>query len=114
MVDYSAIRAQLLARRDELQARLDAVKRDMSTRLDQDFAEQAVELENGEVLAAIGTEAEAEIASINRALIRMDEGRYGACVDCGTTIPAERLAIRPYASRCVVCAEAHEHPGASL
>lgn len=31
------------------------------------------------------------------------EGRYGDCVDCGRTIPAERLAAMPEAVRCIDC-----------
>ena len=108
MKEYSEIRIQLLNRRSELESRLGSIKRDISQPLDHDFAEQAVELENGEVLDALGTEAEAEINKINNALIRMDEDRYGECVDCGADIPAERLAVRPFSSRCIDCATKEE------
>ncbi|WP_250656694.1 TraR/DksA family transcriptional regulator [Alkalimarinus coralli] len=108
MKEYSEIRAQLLGRRSELESRLGSIKKDISQPLDHDFAEQAVELENGEVLQALGVEAEAEINKINSALVRMDEGRYGDCVDCGASIPAERLAVRPFSSRCVDCATKEE------
>ena len=32
----------------------------------------------------------------------------GVCVDCGRQIAAARLAVMPYASRCVRCQENHE------
>ncbi len=111
MKKYSEIRVELLNRRSELESRLGSIKKDISQPLDHDFAEQAVELENGEVLEALGCEAEIEINKINSALIRMDEGTYGECIDCGTEIPPARLAVRPFASRCVGCAtkeEAHQ------
>ncbi len=108
MVDIESMKTTLLARRAELETRLDKIKHDVEEPLDHDFAEQAVELENGEVLSQIGLEAESEINKINRALIRMDEGIYGECVDCGASIPEARLKVRPYSSRCVQCAEAHE------
>ncbi len=108
MKKYSEIRVQLLERRTELEGRLGSIKKDISQPLDHDFAEQAVELENGEVLQALGTEAEIEINKINNALIRMDEERYGECVDCGVSIPAERLEVRPFSSRCIGCATKEE------
>ncbi len=108
MKEYSEIRVQLLGRRAELESRLGSIKKDISKPLDHDFAEQAVELENDEVLQALGTEAEAEINKINSALIRMDEERYGECVSCGVSISAERLAVRPFSSRCISCATKEE------
>ena len=108
MSEFREMREYMLARRDELQQRLDAIKRDLSTELDSDFAEQAVEQENREVLQQLGSDAEQEIAKINRALIRMDEGEYGYCTDCGEAINPERLKARPYSTRCLPCAEAAE------
>ena len=37
------------------------------------------------------------------ALARIAAGTYGACIHCGTAIPAERLELRPFASGCVSC-----------
>ncbi len=49
-----------------------------------------------------------EIRDIDAALIRIAEGRYGACCDCGDSIPLERLEAYPAARRCIVCQELHE------
>jgi len=46
-----------------------------------------------------------ERADLAAAQARVVAGEYGRCVDCGSDIPAERLAVRPMATRCVVCAE---------
>jgi RNA polymerase-binding transcription factor DksA len=46
------------------------------------------------------------IAEIDAALARIDAGTYGTCVRCGTTIPEERLELRPFAGRCVTCTAA--------
>ncbi len=108
MSEYQKIRDELISRRDELALRLGRVKNNLSKTLNKDFSEQAVELENSEVLQAIGSEAETEINKINHALVRMDEGTYGTCETCGTDIPVERLQVRPYSSHCVRCAEAAE------
>jgi DnaK suppressor protein len=45
-----------------------------------------------------------EIQAIKNALIRLEEGEYGYCEDCGEDIPAKRLDLTPTAIRCVSCA----------
>jgi len=37
------------------------------------------------------------------ALKRMDEGRYGICVDCGSEIDEDRLGALPHVSTCASC-----------
>jgi DnaK suppressor protein len=41
---------------------------------------------------------------VARALVKLDEGTYGACDSCGSAIPAGRLEIHPWAVLCVPCA----------
>lgn len=60
--------------------------------------------------AATDELARAQKASIERVLKDIDvaferlaDGSYGSCQDCGTTVPAERLEILPYARCCVPC-----------
>lgn len=48
------------------------------------------------------------IASVDAALAMIDEGSYGVCVSCGEAIPAGRLEIVPYATRCVECQRQQE------
>ncbi|WP_018411914.1 TraR/DksA family transcriptional regulator [Methyloversatilis thermotolerans] len=58
-----------------------------------------------------------ELNALDAALQRMAEGRYGLCEDCGTDIPAARLAAEPEASLCIDCQRARERGrahGASL
>jgi DnaK suppressor protein len=38
------------------------------------------------------------------ALVRMEEGTYGICADCGTSIPVARLEALPHTKLCVECA----------
>lgn len=63
-------RAELLARRAELLKRLDAIKRDYANELDRDMEEQAIELENAEVLEALGRQALEQLDVINKKLER--------------------------------------------
>ncbi|MFV1997510.1 MAG: TraR/DksA family transcriptional regulator [Acidiferrobacterales bacterium] len=46
----------------------------------------------------------AELARIATALLRVDEGEYGYCLNCGELISLERLEIDLSAEHCVVCA----------
>jgi DnaK suppressor protein len=45
-------------------------------------------------------QVEAELADVDRALERLDGGRYGTCEACGGRIPDERLAAVPAARFC--------------
>ncbi len=42
-------RAELLAKKEELESRINKIRQDLATRLSADFAEQATELENRDV-----------------------------------------------------------------
>lgn len=44
-----------------------------------------------------------QIAEIDAALARMDNGTYGTCVDCGDRVPEARLDVHPQAARCIAC-----------
>ena len=45
---------------------------------------------------------------INEALVRLDDGEYGICLNCETPILAKRLAAVPWARYCVKCQELQE------
>jgi DnaK suppressor protein len=50
----------------------------------------------------------AEIAAVNAALQRLEDGSYGECVDCGRPIAEARLKVAPEAARCIHCQEKTE------
>ncbi|MDX9740064.1 MAG: TraR/DksA family transcriptional regulator [Gammaproteobacteria bacterium] len=101
------IRRHLLARREELQHRVERIAAGVGRGrpLDPDFEEQATERQNEEVVEALETAARFELARIAVALARMEQGEYGACARCGADIPLERLRVVPYADCCISCAE---------
>jgi len=45
---------------------------------------------------------------IDEALVRLGEGKYGLCSDCGVEISEKRLKAVPFARRCVACQEKQE------
>ena len=49
-----------------------------------------------------------QVGAISQALLRLQEGRYGSCADCGVAIPFARLQVEPWAQRCVACEARHE------
>ena len=45
---------------------------------------------------------------INEALVRLEDGAYGNCFECGEEISEARLRALPFAVRCKDCEEARE------
>ena len=48
------------------------------------------------------------LVRIDKALDRIDEGRYGLCESCGAEISEARLCAMPFALRCTSCEEQKE------
>lgn len=46
---------------------------------------------------------------INDALLRLEQGDYGNCFECGEEIAGKRLRALPFAVRCKDCEEAREN-----
>ncbi|MGI9284926.1 MAG: TraR/DksA family transcriptional regulator [Pseudomonadales bacterium] len=70
-----------------------------------DFAEQAVEVENNQVVEYLDDEAKAELAQIDKALLRLENGEYGICSNCQGEINEARLKAIPFSLLCIDCAE---------
>ncbi len=51
----------------------------------------------------------AELEGIEGALVRIADGSYGDCADCGKAIALRRLQAQPAARLCLQCQERHEH-----
>ncbi|MGL1957581.1 MAG: TraR/DksA C4-type zinc finger protein [Colwellia sp.] len=99
------LKSQFTQRIVELQQRVNSIHRDFAKGRDADWAEQAGERENDEVLNALESEAKIEIQHLSNAITRMDKGNYGLCLECGEKISPQRLHVQPAAEKCIVCAE---------
>jgi RNA polymerase-binding transcription factor len=44
-----------------------------------------------------------QLASVEAALARLDDGSYGRCVRCGNPVAPERLEALPWAAHCIDC-----------
>jgi RNA polymerase-binding transcription factor DksA len=49
-----------------------------------------------------------EIRAVENALVKLHQGSYGICIDCGNIIPFKRLEARPTAVRCILCQQKNE------
>jgi DnaK suppressor protein len=45
------------------------------------------------------------LEQIEAALVRIEDGLYGVCVECETKIPKTRLQVLPHTPYCVKCAD---------
>ena len=106
--ECAEIQEILLAKREELANRLERIKDNLIGGHSADSQEQAQELENAEVMDALGNETQAELSHIARALDKIKDGTYGICVTCDEEIPIARLKAYPFAERCIRCATVEE------
>ena len=109
MSEFNDIKEILLAKRAELSERLERLKNNLTSGRSADSQEQAQELENAEVVDALGNEARLELSKIAQALEQMKHDSYGECVNCGEQIPIARLKAYLFADRCIRCATAEEN-----
>ena len=105
MTDESldALRQQLEQKKEELNARLERITANVRRGYEADSKERAKQMEDNEVVDALGNEARTELAKITAALKRMESGDYGICVECGGSIAINRLEAYPYADECIEC-----------
>ena len=108
MPDAAAAKARLEAQLAELEERQARIADDLAEPLNADSGEQAVEMEDDASLEGQGALVTKEIASVKRALGRIEDGIYGECVRCGEEISEARLEARPEAALCIDCARSNE------
>ena len=100
-------RNRLEARSAELRERVSRVRLDLQRAhqpLPNELSEAAVAVENDEILEAIEESALGELERIEKAISRIDAGRFSVCEVCGAHIPAARHDAVPYATQCERCA----------
>ena len=103
-----SLHRELEQKRDELYARLERITANLRRGFESDSKERAKQLEDREVVDALGNEARLELAKISATIQRIEAGDYGTCSDCGLQIDRNRLAAYPYATECIDCATMEE------
>lgn len=103
MPQHDAVHAQLEEQLSRLLKQVGTIESDLRQTDDRDWNEQAIELENDEVLEGLDEMSRGEVRRIRAAISRIANGTYGVCSTCGHPISAERLAAIPTALACVTC-----------
>lgn len=98
------IRRTLATEKQRLELLLQRVLANRTQPLEHDSAERAVQLQNQEVVDALGNDARTDLENIKTALARIDAKKYGNCDECGNAIQRDRLRAYPMATRCIECA----------
>jgi DnaK suppressor protein len=113
---YSELKAMLEERQREIQAevqgRMRGVRAEGTWGGKMNEVLDAVESSEADIqddieFALIQMKSET-LNKINDALMRLDQGDYGNCFDCGAEIAEKRLRALPFAVRCKDCEEARE------
>jgi DnaK suppressor protein len=109
-----AARAALLQRRLRLwqiyEGHCRASRRLHKTRAP-DPLDRAAAYGEADALDALSETELCEIARIQAALHRIDDGTYGRCIGCADDIEPARLEAVPWTARCGRCADEHELAG---
>lgn len=73
-----------------------------------DLADIASDDIDRRMIEAIGAQELKRLKSIEAALTRIKQGKYGHCIKCSHRIPQERLIAIPYAIMCIECKSEEE------
>src|ERR1039457_4474667 len=111
----AAIRDALDAERQDTLTRITALRREfngivessagVATDDEHDPEGATIAFERAQ-LAALTDQAQSHLAELDEALDRLRRARYGRCDRWGRPIGAGRLAARPAARTCIICAAA--------
>jgi len=88
--------------------RLERITANLRRGYEADSKERAKQLEDSEVVDALGNEARAELKKISAALAWMKSGEFGICINCGMLINQSRIKAYPYSLLCIDCATMDE------
>ena len=76
--------------------------------LTQDIADKAVSSYTREFLYSLSDTDRSTLVQIDDALVRVEEGTYGSCTNCGQPMSEKRLTAVPWARLCIDCQELSE------
>jgi DnaK suppressor protein len=104
------LRSMLEQRRTEIQEKLRSLRETLPAEMltVKDTEEQSMHDFVQDVELALVEMKSETLARIDEALRRLEEGSYGACVECGIEIAEARLRAVPFATRCLACQEEAE------
>ncbi len=104
-------RDTLLSRRESLfsqvtEAEMSSRERDLEAT--QDPADMAANAYTKELLISMSANDRRLLALIDEALLRIEGGKFGDCVNCGEPVQEKRLDAVPWARYCLKCQDLQE------
>ena len=115
-IDLDKMKIRLETKRDELRTNISGLTEAHPVPTDpieanqgpNDFEDLAVDFLEIQKEQSLLVNEQALLTEVLLALKRIDEGKYGLCVDCGNPIPEKRLEAIPWAVRDLKCEQALE------
>lgn len=111
---YTEMETQLLELRKEILESIASEDEDFRAMINamgsKDLGDIAADDIASKKMEALNQHAANRLKSVESALTRLKNGRYGVCLQCGAIIPQERLRAIPYAVLCVSCKSGEEGP----
>ena len=95
------LRASLEEERGQLQAQLAELDEDSDLSYDENFADSAQVAGQQGANRALAGQLSDNLAEVERALAKMDDGTYGQCEACGKEIAEPRLEAMPATRFCI-------------
>jgi RNA polymerase-binding protein DksA len=106
--DADEIRSRLHRRREALVQRVEQeldAENELVAERDADWEDLAARHGVADLLDRFSERDRRELARIDAAMRRVDEGTYGHCTSCGRQIAVDRLLALPDADLCTDCAD---------
>jgi len=106
--ELEVIKQELIERKYDLDKKLTQLNEKVTDEREMDPADQAASSTMEQLNSSFQNTELDEYRNIEIALNKIEDGTYGACIDCGEPIPDKRLKLYPNAARCLQCQEAVE------
>lgn len=108
---YDAYRERLVQQRADIMSMYEKDVRAGQESTDEgteDIVDRANNSYNRELMFSLSDNERQRLLDIDKALVRLDEGAYGRCSNCGTEIAEKRLEAVPWTRHCIDCQELAE------
>ena len=107
-MNFAKHKGQLESLKQEYETRIDKIEDHLHNpqdELDEHWDDQAISMRQNDMRQNLLAEAQQNLTYVNNALMRIENGTYGECVECGEDIEEKRLDAVPYATLCMEHAE---------